>query len=100
MILVLDNIQGVCPKAEDQGGLIEAVKSQRITGWLLDKIEQTDNNVVICGICRHFSQLNPHLLDVGALDNLVEVTPPTKEQRYEVLKEKLTPEYADKEFKL
>ena len=42
--------------------------------------------VKIVGVARHFSQVNPKLFDIGIMDNLIEMKPPSKEQRYEVLK--------------
>jgi len=77
-----------------------------VATWILTKIEQIEKQdlpIVICGICRHFTQIHPYLLDVGALDNLVELRPPTKDQRYQIIKEHYSPseEFArTKEVKL
>jgi hypothetical protein len=39
VLLVLDNIQGICPRTEEQAPLIDTVKSERICKWVLQKIE-------------------------------------------------------------
>ena len=101
--MVLDNLQGICPKSEEQAALIDTVKSERISKWLIEKVESDQEGIVMCGICRHFSQIHPYLLDVGILDNLIEIKPPSKEQRYNILKESFAPseEFArTKEVKL
>ena len=57
--------------------MVEQVKSERVTRWLLGKIEDfPEVNMVI--IARHFSLVNARLLDVCCFDTLIELQPPTK----------------------
>lgn len=44
-----------------------------------------ESHKLIC-ITRHFSDINPKLLEIGYLDNLIELQLPTKEKRAEALK--------------
>ena len=78
-VLVFDNINGLCAsQGEDGGGsMVEQVKSERVTRWLLSKIE-TCPEVTMVIIARHFSLVNARLLDVCCFDTLIELQPPTK----------------------
>ena len=42
-------------------------------------------------VARHFSLVNGKLLDVCCFDTLIELQPPTKQQRYDVVKDYLAP---------
>ena len=95
-------MNGICPSLEEAsqpGNTIEIVKSERISRWLADKIEQNPN-VSMVAIARHFSLVNASLLDVGCFDNLIELQPPTKEQRYSVIRDLVAPaDFQSKEVK-
>ena len=65
--------------------MLDVVKSERITRWLLNKLEQYPELFIVI-LARHFSLVNSQLLDVGYFDNLIEMQPPTKEQRYKVIR--------------
>jgi hypothetical protein len=52
-------------------------------------------------VARHYTAVNTKLLDLGLFDTMIEVLPPTKEQRYKVIKESIAPEqYQNKEILL
>ena len=56
-MLVFDNVNGICPSLEETsqpGNTVEIVKSERITRWLLEKVEEHPT-VFIVTIARHFS---------------------------------------------
>ena len=80
--------------------MLDVVKSERITRWLLNKIEEHPDTFIVI-IARHFSLVNSQLLDVGYFDNLIEMQPPTKEQRYIVIRDMIAPsDFQSKEVKL
>ena len=73
-LLVFDNINGLCGSldSDQPASMVEQVKSERITRWLLGKIEQNpDVNMMI--IARHFTLVNAKLLDVCCFDTLIEL---------------------------
>jgi ATP-dependent 26S proteasome regulatory subunit len=85
--MVLDNINAICPmigKEEGQNSLNEIIKTEKFSALVTGFIELQE--VKIVGVSRHFSQINPKLFDIGLMDHLVEMKPPSKEQRYEILK--------------
>jgi hypothetical protein len=102
-LLIFDNIQGLCPNIEEQStqggglaGLVTQVKSKRLTDWLCRVVEQNchepdEPRLSIAIVARHFSLVNSRLLDIGYFDNLIELSPPTKEQRYDVIKSTIAP---------
>ena len=52
-------------------------------------------------IARHYTLVNSRLLEVGYFDNLIELQPPTKEQRYTVIRDLIAPsDFQSKEVKL
>ena len=101
-VLVFDNVNGLCAsQGEDSAGasMVEQVKSERVTRWLLNKLEEQSFTMVI--IARHFSLVNARLLDICCFDTLIELQPPTKQQRYEVIRDLIAPEaFQSQEVKL
>mmetsp|Transcript_3830 Transcript_3830/g.5119 ORF Transcript_3830/g.5119 Transcript_3830/m.5119 type:complete len:171 (+) Transcript_3830:909-1421(+) len=100
--LIFDNINGLCSKftSEQPGSMVEQVKSERITNWLLQKVEANPETSVGI-IARHFSLVNDRLLDVCCFDNLIELQAPTKQERYLAIKDIIAPEsFASQEVKL
>ena len=92
-LFVLDNVNGICPNLEEltqPGSAADIVKSERIASWLVNKIAKHPG-VSMVVIARHFSLVNTRLLDVGCFDNLIELQPPTKEQRLEVIRDLIAP---------
>ena len=90
---MLDNVNGICPNLEEltyPGSTADIVKSERIASWLTKKIEKHPG-VSLVAVARHFSQINTRLLDVGCFDNLIELQPPTKEQRLEIIRDLIAP---------
>ena len=61
--------------------MVEQVKSERVTRWLVEKIEEKPHGVIMVIVARHFSLVNARLLDVCCFDTLIELHPPTKQQR-------------------
>ena len=52
-------------------------------------------------VARHFSLVNARLLDICCFDTLIELQPPTKQQRYEVIRDLIAPEaFQNQEVKL
>ena len=72
--LVFDNINGLCSalSSDQPGSMVEQVKSERFTSWLLEKID-LHPEVSIGIISRHFSLVNERLLDVCCFDTLIEL---------------------------
>lgn len=52
--------------------MVEQVKSERATRWLLNKIEENPEVSMII-IARHFTLVNAKLLDVCCFDTLIEL---------------------------
>lgn len=52
--------------------MTEQVKSERITSWLLRKIEENPD-LTMGIVARHFSLVNERLLDVCCFDTLIEL---------------------------
>ena len=73
-ILVFDNINGLCSSldSDQPGSMVEQVKSERATRWLLNKIEDHPDVTMVL-IARHFSLVNARLLDVCCFDTLIEL---------------------------
>lgn len=86
-LIIFDNVQAIAPKEEDGLGVVNIVKSERATRWLCDLVE--DRKLRIGLVARHYSLVNQRLLDIGYFDTLVELQPPTKEQRYAFVKNQI-----------
>ena len=73
-VLVFDNINGLCGSQgeESAGSMVEQVKSERVTRWLLSKVEDCQAVTMVI-IARHFSLVNARLLDVCCFDTLIEL---------------------------
>ena len=52
--------------------MVEQVKSERVTSWLLEKIYKFPS-VSMGIVARHFSLVNERLLDVCCFDTLIEL---------------------------
>jgi hypothetical protein len=48
--------------------------------------------ITFMGVARHYMSLNTHLLDVGVMDSLIEMQPPSKEARYSLLRDVIAPQ--------
>ena len=78
-VLVLDNLNALCPMIDEDAppNLTETVKMEKFTNMITQWVE--DQQVQIIGVGKHFSLVNPQLFDVGVMDNILELKPPTKE---------------------
>ena len=86
---MLDSVHAVCPLIDTQSPtkLLDFVKSNRITSWLLAKKE------IVMGITtRHYSMVNPRLLQLGKFDMMIELSAPTLSMRYELIKQEICSE--------
>ena len=79
--------------------MLDTIKSERLSQMILQIVEDNPS-VSIIAVTRHFSLLNQSLLEIGFFDNLVEMKPPTKDQRYELIKELAPDTLKKKEVKL
>lgn len=52
--------------------MVEQVKSERASKWLLAKLEDNPSIVMVI-VARHFSLVNGKLLDVCCFDTLIEL---------------------------
>ena len=80
--------------------MIDHVKSERATQWLLSKIEKHPEIPMVI-VARHFTLVNARLLDVCCFDTLIELQPPTKHQRYAIIRDFIAPTtFQSQEIKL
>lgn len=91
-VMVLDNLNALCPSisSDEQFNIIEQLKSLKFTALIGKLIERGE--VGFLGIARHYMSVNLRLLDVGIMDSLVEMQPPSKELRYQVIKDVIAPQ--------
>jgi len=52
----------------------------------LVKAIQDNPEIRFVATCRHFSDLNPLLLELGVFDEIFSLKPPSKQERYELIK--------------
>jgi SpoVK/Ycf46/Vps4 family AAA+-type ATPase len=92
-LLVLDNLNALCPSLssdEQQSvNILDHLKSLKFTTLLTKLAEsQQSKGVAMMGIVRHYMQsLAMKLLDVGCFDTMVEMQAPSKEARYQIIKD-------------
>eukprot|EP00347_Sterkiella_histriomuscorum_P013019 403366324 len=101
-LMILDNLNALCSAIsnDEQLNLIEQVKSQKVAKFLIKNVIEKEQ-VQILGIVRHYMSLNSKLLEVGCFDQMLEMQPPSKEQRYTLIKDLLAPsQYQGKEIVL
>jgi AAA+ superfamily predicted ATPase len=94
-LLILDNLNALCPSlsSDDQQSvnILDHLKSLKFT-TLLTKLAENNHSkgvvVSMMGIVRHYMQsLAMRLLDVGCFDTMVEMQAPSKEARYQIIRE-------------
>jgi AAA+ superfamily predicted ATPase len=91
-LLVLDNLNALCPSlsSDDQQSvnILDHLKSLKFTTLLTKLAENHSKGVSMMGIVRHYMQsLAMRLLDVGCFDTMVEMQAPSKEARYQIIRE-------------
>jgi hypothetical protein len=69
-LIVFDNIHAIAPKEDSSIGMVNIIKSERVTQWLCMLIDDNPD-VKICLVTRHFSLINQKLLEIGYFDTLV-----------------------------
>jgi len=81
----MDSVNGICPLIDSQGipQIAELVKSHRVTSWLLEK----QSKIILT--TRHFSLVNPRLLQLCAFDKVIEMKAPSQQQRYQLIKQEI-----------
>lgn len=90
----MDNLNALCPSLssdEQQSvNILDHLKSLKFTTLLTKLAEQQQHSkgVAMMGIVRHYMQsLAMKLLDVGCFDTMVEMQAPSKEARYQIIKD-------------
>ena len=90
-VVVLDNIQALFPNIQkgsnnsnqmpqdQQGDILKTSLLSPLLTKYLDK-----NQIKFIGIARHFSQVDNQLLEIGYLDEIIEVRGPTKDDRCKI----------------
>jgi AAA+ superfamily predicted ATPase len=91
-LLILDNLNALCPSlsSDDQQSvnILDHLKSLKFTTLLTKLAENQSKGVSMMGIVRHYMQsLAMRLLDVGCFDTMVEMQVPSKEARYQIIRE-------------
>ena len=69
-LIVFDNIHAIAPKEDSSIGMVNIIKSERVTQWLCRLIDDNPD-FKLCLVTRHFSLINQKLLEIGYLDTLI-----------------------------
>jgi hypothetical protein len=86
-------LNALCPSlsSDDQqsvNNILDHLKSLKFTTLLTKLAENHSKGVSMMGIVRHYMQsLAMRLLDVGCFDTMVEMQAPSKEARYQIIRE-------------
>jgi hypothetical protein len=90
-VIIFDNLEALCPNlpsSNENLNIIEFLKSSKISKFLQTLSEE----IKVVGVSRHYMNMNTKILDIGCFDTLIEMMAPSKVQRYDAIKDYMTPE--------